>query len=584
MDYTNKTKEELIAIIKNMHEQNNFLKQQTRKDVSLHKKTETSLYESKKMLELVMDSIPQFIFWKDCNSVYIGCNENFAHAAGLKSAAEIVGKTDYDLAWKKNEADFFIKVDKRVIESGLAEYQIVEPQLQADGKQAWLKTNKIPIYNDQNEIIGILGTYEDITKQKQAEIQLQENSEKIKKQNKDYQQINADLNRINKELLNEKEKSEESEKQLKLIANNLTNGMLYQVVTLSNKKGKLNYISDTVEKFYGCSVEEAKNDASLIYKQIHPEDIEHFIETEQEALKKMIPFKIETRVINPDGSIRWSYFVSSPRKIKGLLCWDGIEIDITNRKQLENELIKAKEKAEETDHLKTAFLQNMSHEIRTPMNAIMGFSSLLHNNFNNKQKLEQFTQIINQRCNDLLEIINDILDISKIESGQYPIHIEEYDLKDLYTELDLFYNEYRKRIGKEHIQLHLQLLNAQKNTLILTDKVKLKQILINLITNAFKFTEKGSIEIGCKFENSQLIFNVTDTGIGIPKDKQKVIFERFIQANTSSSNVPEGTGLGLAISKAFVKMLKGKIWIESKSGKGSSFYFSLPIKERTTSN
>ncbi|PKQ64907.1 hypothetical protein BZG02_03400 [Labilibaculum filiforme] len=576
MDYTNKTKKELLSIIKKMQVQNNTSKQLTEKETSIQKKSEASLYESKKMLEMVMNSIPQFIFWKDCNSVYMGCNENFALAAGLKSAIEIVGKTDYDLAWQKEEADFFVKVDKRVIESGVAEYRIIEPQLHANGKHAWLRTNKVPIYNDQIEIIGILGTYEDITEQRYAEIKLQENSEKIKKQNKDYQQINKDLNHINKELQNEKERSEEGEKQLKLIANNLMNGMLYQVVTTDGQNRKLNYISDAVEKFYGCSVKEAKMDASLIYNKIHPEDKAHFLEMEQESIKNMIPFKAEARIINPDGSIRWSYFTSNPRKIKGLTCSDGIEIDISDRKQLEQELTEAKEKAEETDHLKTAFLQNMSHEIRTPMNAIMGFSSLLNDNFNNKQKLERFSQIINQRCNDLLEIINGILDISKIESGQSTTHIEEYDLKDLCTELDLFYNEYRKRIGKEHIQLHLRLQNLLEETIIQTDKVKLKQILINLISNAFKFTERGSIECGCKLENNQYIFYVTDTGIGIPEDKQKMIFERFMQADVSTSGVHQGTGLGLAISKAFVKMLKGEIWLVSKPGKGSSFYFSLP--------
>ncbi|WP_372751234.1 ATP-binding protein [Labilibaculum sp.] len=581
MDYTTKTKEELIAIITQMKEQNKSSKQLSEKKSSLNKKAEESFYESKNMLELVMDSIPQFIFWKDCNSVYIGCNENFAQVAGLKAASEIVGKTDYDLAWQKEEADFFVKVDQRVLETGKAEYKIIEPQLHADGKQAWLSTNKIPIRNERGEIIGILGTYEDITKQKQAELDLQKKNEEIERQNKIYLQINENLNQINRELQNEKKKSEEGEKQLKLIANNLINGMLYQVISIDDENRKITYISDTVEKYYGCSVEDAKNDASLIYKQIHPEDIDQFIKLEQNAIKYMVPFKAEARVFNPDGSIRWSYFVSSPRIIEKLVCWDGIEIDISDRKQLENELTKAKEQAEQTDHLKTAFLQNMSHEIRTPMNAIMGFSSLLIENFHNKQKLDRFSQIISQRCNDLLKIINDILDISKIESGQYTIHIEEYDLKDLYSELNLFYKEHRKHIGKEHIKLQLGIQNKIENTLIQTDKVKLKQILINLISNAFKFTEEGSIECGCQLKNKQFLFYVTDTGIGIQENKQKTVFERFMQADASTIGVHEGTGLGLAISKAFVTILQGEIWLESKPGKGSTFYFTLPRKLHT---
>ena len=261
-------------------------------------------------------------------------------------------------------------------------------------------------------------------------------------------------------------------------------------------------------------------------------------------------------------------------------------IDITERKKSEIELVKAKERAEESDLLKTAFLHNISHEIRTPMNAIMGFSRLILKNYNNKPKLEKFSNIIIKRTSDLLDIINDILDIAKIESGQLSVKMDVYNLNELFKELTSFFTEHQYRMGKQHIKFNLQTLCEPSEVLIITDKVKLKQIFINLINNAFKFTEKGSIEGGCKFDaEHKLLFYVTDTGIGISPDKQEKIFERFSQLNQIKNQAIGGTGLGLPIVKGLVTLLGGKIWLESevanqtdnKTG-GTTFYFSIPYK------
>jgi PAS domain S-box-containing protein len=262
------------------------------------------------------------------------------------------------------------------------------------------------------------------------------------------------------------------------------------------------------------------------------------------------------------------------------------EIEAQNEEylQLNEELLKAKEKAEESDRLKTAFLQNMSHEIRTPMNAIMGFSDLLILNSNDKAKLEKFLGIINQRCSDLLEIINDILDIAKIESGQVNINLEEFNLRDLFQELSVFFSEYQKRIKKEHLTFTVRAEEACYKQII-TDKIKLKQIFINLINNAFKFTDSGKIEVGCtSTDNDNLLFYVADTGIGIPLEKQKLVFERFIQLKESSRMNLGGTGLGLSIVKGLLELLHGVITLTSEPGKGSTFTFKLPYGKVTSSH
>ncbi len=301
----------------------------------------------------------------------------------------------------------------------------------------------------------------------------------------------------------------------------------------------------------------------------------------------------ESYITRHDGSIVWCLASSAPiyddeNQLIGAIY---AATDISERKRSEQiiaenelklkeqneQLQQAKFKAEESNRLKTAFLQNMSHEIRTPMNAIMGFSDLLVYYFDNKPKIEKFTEIIRLRCTDLLTIINDILDISKIESGELTKQTENCDLNSLFAELYEFFAAYQKNTSKQDIQLHFKL--AENAIHLKTDKVKLKQILINLIGNALKFTEKGSVTCSCSLEDNQLVFQVSDTGIGIPVDKQVFVFERFSQLNQLSKKNLGGTGLGLPIVKGLVNLLGGQVWLESEQGKGSTFFFSIDYEK-----
>ncbi len=299
-----------------------------------------------------------------------------------------------------------------------------------------------------------------------------------------------------------------------------------------------------------------------------------------EKVKSRQKMHFEFRHVRKDGSIREVEVFSSKVEIGGKSVLHSIIHDITDRKQVELALIKAKEKAEESDRLKTAFLQNMSHEIRTPMNAIAGFSSLLPDCFDDKQKLHEYSEIINISCHNLLEIINDILDISRIESGQLQVNRGICNLSELFSEITEHFKEYQARLGKMNICFDLVPPSATIGNVIITDKVKLRQILINLIGNAFKFTDTGRIEAGCKTgDYHSLVFYVSDTGYGIPSDKQDIIFERFIQLDNGSNRLVSGTGLGLSIVKGLVELLHGRIWLESEHGKGTTFYFSIPFEK-----
>jgi signal transduction histidine kinase/CheY-like chemotaxis protein len=247
--------------------------------------------------------------------------------------------------------------------------------------------------------------------------------------------------------------------------------------------------------------------------------------------------------------------------------------DITERKQAEQKLIKAKEHAEESDRLKSAFLANMSHEIRTPMNSILGFAELLKTEDLTGKQQKEYIQIIKKGGDRLLNIINDIIDISKIESGQMKVSVTKTNINEQIEYISSFF---RPEAEEKGLQLIFKNTLASKDAVISTDKEKIFSILTNLVKNAIKFTREGFIELGYRKKEKLLEFYVKDTGIGIRQEQQEFIFERFRQGSDSLVRNYEGAGLGLSISKAYVEMLGGKIRVDSEPGKGSVFYFTIP--------
>lgn len=246
----------------------------------------------------------------------------------------------------------------------------------------------------------------------------------------------------------------------------------------------------------------------------------------------------------------------------------GSSLVITNRKKMEQELTTAKELAEESNRLKSAFLANMSHEIRTPLNAIVGFSGILASTEEEEEK-QEYVSIIENNNTLLLQLISDILDLSKIEAGTLELNYSNIELNELMRELE---RGFLLRVKTDAVKL--EFVEPAGPCMAYTEKNRLSQLMINLVTNAIKFTEKGSIRFGYEMRENELYFYVADTGCGIPKDKQQNIFGRFVKLNSFA----QGTGLGLSICKTLMDHMGGRIGVESEEGKGSTFWFTLPYK------
>ncbi|MBN2639021.1 MAG: response regulator [Bacteroidales bacterium] len=256
-----------------------------------------------------------------------------------------------------------------------------------------------------------------------------------------------------------------------------------------------------------------------------------------------------------------------------------IVIDITNQKMSEKELIDAKEKAEKANHMKSVFLSNMSHEIRTPLNSIIGFSDLILDEESTYDDRVMYSKMITTAGKSLLQLVTDIIDISKIEAGHLKIRKSYFNVHKFLDEMLVNFNLEKTELGNRSLQLKISKALNDEKVFIYTDEFRFRQILTNLLSNAIKFTNKGFVEFGYQLVSSERIqFYVKDTGIGIIQSETDLIFERFGQAKQSYIENKEGTGLGLAITHSLVSLLGGDIWLESEPGKGSVFYFTIPLK------
>ena len=385
--------------------------------------------------------------------------------------------------------------------------------------------------------------------------------------------INIERHSLIVALFNAKDKAEKNEK---LLINSQKTAHLGHW-NWDLQKQELTW-SDEIFNIFGREKESFQVTTENFESTIHPNDLENFLHVRNEALKIGDEVNIAHRIVKPDGEIRYvqelSKIIRNEEKLP--VCVFGTVQDVTKLKLAEIALIEAKTKAVENDRLKTAFLQNISHEIRTPMNGIIGFSGLLSNSDVENEKQEQYIEIIKNCSYQLLRIIDDIVDISKIESNQIKIKYSPVYINALLKNLHALLLQRAKQTNIDFS--FVEDLN-DNDCMVLTDESRLRQILINLINNAFKFILKGHVKFGYVVKGDLIEFFVEDTGIGIPQNMQERIFERFVQVENSLAKSTGGTGLGLSISKGLVELLGGKIWLISELEKSTTFYFTIPFKQ-----
>ncbi|HSV76492.1 MAG TPA: PAS domain S-box protein, partial [Bacteroidales bacterium] len=418
-----------------------------------------------------------------------------------------------------------VVASKKVFEH---EYQI----RRADGEIRWVWERGQPVYAENGEVLYLEGYIEDITESKTAQEEVLKSRDHL----------------------------------LRFFEEDITADYI------SSPEGRLYLCNDTFVKLFEFSSKEDAYGTSVptLYKN------------EMDRDKFLASIKSTGRIYN----YQLDFISKKGKTIHALLNASGdfdshgnmLQIrgyinDITAQSQAMEQLIFAKEKAEEANKLKTAFLANMSHEIRTPMNGILGFTDLLKEPDLSSDDIQSFISIIQKSGRRLLKTVNDLIDVSKIETGIMDVELSTININELLEELYKFFKPETDRKG---IKLSYTAALPNEHANLVTDSLKFHAVLSNLLHNAIKFTREGTIQFGYEKKGEILQFYVKDTGAGVPPDRLDAIFERFVQADPENRQAYQGAGLGLAIAKSYIEMLGGTIWLESELGKGSVFFINLP--------
>jgi PAS domain S-box-containing protein len=505
------------------------------RDITKRKLADDRLRESEMKFRKIFEDSPFPMVMTAKDFVIIRANLSFCNIIGY-AQDELTTMTFRNFTHPDN-----VKADElsllRLVAGEIPIYKTEKKYIRKDGSVIWGSTTINIIRNTRDEIQFFLAMVEDITSQKEVKIQLE----------KSYSIVKATL---------------ESTADGLLVVDNAG-----KIVQFNNRFKEMWRIPPEI-----LSSGNDQDAVEFVSDQLY--DPESFIENIRNLYSE--PELTDSDILRfKDGRFFERY--SQPQLINGESVgrvWSFR--DITQRKIAEQEIIAAKEKAVESDKLKTAFLQNVSHEIRTPMNAILGFSSLLNDPDLSQDERVQYTDILFQSGTQLLSIINDIVDIANIEAGQTTLKMKNVNINTLLRGLN---DQFGIKAREPGVALNLTITREDNESDVITDNTKLIQILSNLLNNAIKFTMEGSINYGYSLRDGFLEFFVNDTGIGISEEHHEKIFTRFYQVGGALSRHFGGTGLGLSICKAYAELLGGRIWLESKPGSGSSFKFTIPYKK-----
>ncbi len=511
----------------------------TVQDITERKKAEEKLRISEERFKIVAESAEEWVWEVDKEGLYTYSSPMVENILGYKPE-EIVGKKHFYDFFQEDIREQYNTEAFRVFDQKLEINDFENANVHKNGQIVILKTNGSPILDKKGNLIGFRGVDTNIT-------QIKQNEEALL---------------YEKYLLHS------------LMDNSLDNIYFKDInscfIRINNAQAKLFGLSNPEEAV-------GKKDSDFFTEE-HSSDAYN---DEQEIISTGRPVvnKEEMETLK-NGEISWVNSTKLPLrdsygKIIGTF---GISRDITEQKKTEQELIDALKRATSSDRLKSAFLANMSHEIRTPMNGILGFTSLLKEHDLSGEQQNEYIDIIQKSGNRMLNTVNDIIEISRIEAGEVRISSDTLNINNHL--IDLF-NFFVPEAENKGLKLIIDKL-PEDELVVSTDKNKLSSIVTNLIKNAIKFTDVGTIKIGCKKNEKFLKFYVEDTGIGIPGNRKDAIFNRFEQADIEDTRVYEGSGLGLAIVKYYVEMLGGKIWVESEENKGSTFFFTISYQPFNT--
>lgn len=506
------------------------------KEKNALKLAQEEIKKSEIKFRTLTENIPDIIARFDKDFKHISINPAIEKFTGINKEF-FLGKTNEDLEMPEDSVAIWNENMKHVFQTG--RQHIFEFEFHSNGTTSYFLSMLVPEFSADGEVDTLLCVTRDISDRKRIEIELRKSEERLR----DIIFSSADW--------------------------------VWEV----DKNGKYIYSSQKVNELLVASEDEIIGKTPFDFMPLEEAKRVSAIFSEIVAKKEPI-VDMENWNIGKNGDL--ICLLTNGRPIfdeKGeVIGYRGIDKNITERKLSEQELVKAKEKAEESDRLKSAFLANMSHEIRTPMNGILGFAGLLKNSDLSGEQQREYIQIIEKSGVRMLNIINDIVSISKIESGIVDIHLTDTNINN---QIQFVYDSLKLDAHSKDLKLSFVCELADKESIIKTDSEKLYGILTNLVKNAIKYTVSGEIEYGYKIKGDFIEFYIKDTGIGIPKERQDVIFERFIQADIVDKMARQGAGLGLAISKAYVEMLGGNIWVESKEGVGSVFFFTIPLYFKT---
>jgi PAS domain S-box-containing protein len=526
----------------------------TETDSAEYAQAEVTKRKSETFLESIVENIPNMIFIKDAKELrFVLFNRAGEELLGYKRD-ELLGKNDYDF-FSKEQADFFTRKDREVLASGLL-YDIPEEPIDTKTGTRFLHTKKIPIFDDFGDPEFLLGISEDITERKRSE---------------------EKLRRSEMGLATAQRMTHLGSWELDIVQNQLSwSDEIYRIFEID-------------PKLFGASYE-------AFLEAIHPEDRESVNTAYTESLKTRKPYNIMHRLLMKDGRIKYvnerseTYYDEDGRALRSI----GTVQDITERKINEDELrrykdhledkvqqrtvelVAARDAAEAANKAKSVFLANMSHELRTPLNAILGFSSLMSRDEELSDSQRENITIIIRSGEHLLNLINDVLEMAKIEAGRAQIEIIPFDLGSMVCDvIELM----QLRCHEKGLTLELD-QSSEFPRYIKGDQARLRQILLNLLSNAYKFTEKGGVilRLGVKGNHpQQVLIEVQDSGPGITAEDQKQLFKPFVQLMDGTTS--QGTGLGLTITRQFVQMMGGTISLESEYGNGALFRVELPLQQ-----